>query len=55
VGPIEDKKASETKEQAIEEQKRGTSSFLDPLCCISSFPRLSNCYLLLAESLVSYL
>jgi hypothetical protein len=31
VGPIEDKKASETKEQAIEEQKTGTSSLLDPL------------------------
>jgi hypothetical protein len=47
------KKASETKEQAIEEQKTGTGSLLDPLCYISSFPRLSNPYLLLAESLVS--
>jgi hypothetical protein len=50
VGPVEDKKESEMKEQAIEEQKPGTGSLLDPLCCISSSPRLSNPYLLLVES-----
>jgi hypothetical protein len=30
-GQVEVKKASETKEQAIEEQKTGTGSLLDPL------------------------